>query len=47
MAAKLSNIAQFCDDLSFVIARRGLARIAADASCRGNCHGEQAGAWRL
>jgi hypothetical protein len=28
MAAQLSNIAQFCDDLSFVIAGRGSAQNA-------------------
>ena len=37
MAAQLSNIAQFCDDLSFVIAGRGSAQNAADRRCGVHC----------
>jgi hypothetical protein len=37
MAAQLSNIAQFCDDLSFVIAGRGSAQSAGDRRCGVDC----------
>jgi len=36
MSAKLSNIALFCDDLAFVIAKRRSAQNAADVANRGN-----------
>jgi hypothetical protein len=37
MAAQLSNIAQFCDDLAFVIAGRGSAQNAAERRCGVHC----------
>jgi hypothetical protein len=37
MVAKLSNIAQFCDDLAFVIAGRRSAQNAADRRCGVDC----------
>ena len=39
MAAQLSNIAQFCDDLAFVIAGRGSAQNAADRVIAFRRHG--------
>lgn len=37
MVAQLSNIAQFCDDLAFVIAGRRSAQNAADRRCGVDC----------